>query len=474
MTLEQVQKIISENEIRTIDLKYCDLAGRWYHIAFPARRIEYVMEHGISFDGSSIPGMKSVESGDMVIIPDLSTANIDPFSAHKTLRIICNICEADTRKGIDKDPKSVADRAYAYLKETGIADTALWIPELEFHLFDSAEFYNGDFSAGFDFTSSESKKHLPEDDDALDAVAQDFRKGYHMDVPFDQFADVRQEMVNLMEDMGMTIRYHHHEVGLSAQQEIETEPSPFPKIASDVFWMKDIIRHIALENGLTATFMPKPLHNEAGNGMHFHIQLRKNGENIFYKKGNYADLSDEALYFIGGILKHGQSITAITNPSTNSFKRLLPGFEAPVQLFFGLANRSAAIRIPKYCTSKDSKRIEFRTGDATANSYLAMSALLMAGLDGIKNKIMPTKENGYGPFDDNVHSWSKEQQARLHHIPTSLEEALQALKEDHEYLLAGGVFNKELIESFILEKMKEVRALARRPHPFEMEMYYNL
>ncbi|MCK4957079.1 MAG: type I glutamate--ammonia ligase, partial [Candidatus Cloacimonetes bacterium] len=459
MTVEEVKQLIEEEAIRTIDLKYCDLSGRWYHIAFPSRRLDYVMEHGISFDGSSIPGMKSVESGDMVIMPDLATVNIDPFALHPTLRIICNICEADTRAGVHKDPKSVADRAFAYMNETGIADEALFIPELEFHLFDEAEITNGEYSSGYNFTSRESKGCLPLDYDTSDGLSQDFRKGYHMDVPFDKFSDIREEMVQIMEDLDISVRYHHHEVGLSAQQEIETEPSAFPKIATEVFLMKDIVRQVSFENGLTSTFMPKPLFNEAGNGMHFHIQLRKDGKNKFYKEGNYADLSDEALYFIGGILKHGSSLTAFTNPSTNSFKRLLPGFEAPVQLFFGLANRSAAIRIPKYCTSEDSKRIEFRTGDATCNSYLAMSALLMAGLDGIKNKTMPTKENGYGPFDDNVHAWSQEEQARLHHIPTSLEDALAALKEDYDYLLAGDVFNEELINSFIDEKMKEVKAI---------------
>ena len=241
-----------------------------------------------------------------------------------------------------------------------------------------------------------------------------------------------------------------------------------------MMYIKDIIHNCALEHEMTATFMPKPIYDEAGNGMHFHIQLRKTGKNIFYKEGNYADLSDEALYFIGGILKHGRSLTAFTNPSTNSFKRLLPGFEAPVKLFFGLANRSAAIRIPKYATREEKKRIEFRTGDGSCNYYLAMSALLMAGLDGIKNKIMPTPENGYGPYDDNVFSWSDEEQDKLHAIPTSLEEALEALQEDHQYLLAGGVFNEELIESWVREKMKEVMAVRNRPHPFEMNLYYSL
>jgi glutamine synthetase len=220
--------------------------------------------------------------------------------------------------------------------------------------------------------------------------------------------------------------------------------------------------------------MPKPLYDEPGNGMHFHIQLKKDGQNLFYKKGNYADLSDEAMYFIGGILKHGSSLTAFTSPSTNSYKRLLPGFEAPVKLFYGLANRSAAIRIPKYATSEEAKRIEFRTSDGTCNYYLAMSALLMAGLDGIKNKTMPTPENGYGPYDDNVFEWTEEQQAKLHAIPTSLEEALKALSEDHGYLLDGRVFNSELIESWITEKTKEVVAVKNRPHPFEMNLYYSL
>ncbi|MDH4020057.1 MAG: glutamine synthetase, partial [Xanthomonadales bacterium] len=256
--------------------------------------------------------------------------------------------------------------------------------------------------------------------------------------------------------------------------EIETELLPFELITDKMMYVKDIIHNCALSHNLTATFMPKPLYDEPGNGMHFHIQLRKDGRNIFYRKGGYADLSDEALCFIGGILKHGRSLAALTNPSTNSYKRLLPGFEAPVKLFFGLANRSAAIRIPKYATSEDAKRIEFRTGDGTCNYYLAMSALLMAGLDGIKNSIFPNEENCYGPFDDNIFDWPEDRQASLSSIPASLEEALEALKDDHEYLTAGGVFNRELIDSWIEEKMKEVVAVRNRPHPFEMNLYYSL
>ncbi|PID29041.1 MAG: type I glutamate--ammonia ligase [Candidatus Cloacimonadota bacterium] len=474
MTVNDVKEMIEEHDVKCIDLKYLDLSGRTYHISFPARRLDYVMENGISFDGSSIPGMKSVESGDMVLLPDLDTAILDPFSNHSQIRMLAYICSADTRIGAAKDPRSVARRAQKFMEETGVADQSLWIPEFEFYLFDEAEYSNGKYHAGFNFTSSQDKSNLPADYEDTDGLAQDFKKGYHMDTPFDKYADVREEMVQLIEEMGCPVRYHHHEVGLSSQQEIETEPVDFRQIADYSVYIKDIIRKCALESGLTVTMMPKPLYNEPGNGMHFHIQLRKDGKNVMYKKGNYADLSDIALYFIGGILKHGASVCAFTNGSTNSFKRLLPGFEAPTQLFFGLANRSACIRIPKYATSEEAKRIEFRTGDATCNPYLAMSALIMAGLDGIKNKIMPTPENGYGPFDDNVFAWSDEKKQQLHAIPSNLEGALKALKEDHEYLLEGGVFNKELIESWIDEKMKEVNAVNNRPHPFEMDLYYNL
>ncbi len=474
MNLQEVKNIIDENQIRTLDLKYSDLAGNWYHISCPSRKLEYVLENGIPFDGSSIPGMKSVESGDMILIPDINTAIVDPFTLHPTLRMLSYICDADTRIGVKKDPRSLAKRAQKYLEGTGVADESYWIPEFEFYLFNEAIIDNSKSSAGYKFTSAENKNDLPGGYKDVDGTAVANRKGYHIDVPFDKYADVREEMVQLIEDIGCPIRYHHHEVGLSSQQEIETELVEFGKITDKMMYIKDIIHNCALKNELTATFMPKPIYQEAGNGMHFHIQLKKQGENIFFKKGNYADLSDEALYFIGGILKHGRSLTAFTNPSTNSFKRLLPGFEAPVKLFYGLANRSAAIRIPKYATSKEMKRIEFRTGDGTCNYYLAMSALLMAGLDGIKNKIMPTPENGYGPFDDNVFKWSEERQAELQSIPTSLEEALEALKEDNEYLLAGDVFNKELIDTWITEKMKEVVAVNNRPHPFEMNLYYSL
>ena len=474
MDFKQVLALVEQHGIQNIDIKYSDLMCNWYHIGFPPERLEFVLKNGVPFDGSSIPGMRSIESGDMVVVPDIETTIIDPFTKHPTLRMLSYICDAETRIGVAKDPRSLAQRAQNYLEQSGVADQSMWIPEFEFYLFDEAEIHNGKASAGYKFTSAENKADLPGGYRDKDGTAVANRKGYHIDVPFDKHADVRQEMVQLIEQVGCPVRYHHHEVGLSGQQEIETELIDFRFITDRMMYIKDIIHNQALKNDLTATFMPKPLYDEAGSGMHFHIQLRKDGKNIFYQKGTYADLSDEAVWFIGGILKHGRSLAAFTNPSTNSYKRLVPGFEAPVKLFYGLSNRSAAIRIPRYATSPEAKRIEFRTGDGTCNYYFAMSALLMAGLDGIEKKITPTPENGMGPFDDNVYAWSEAQKAHLESVPASLEDALQALEQDHDYLLAGGVFNEELLHAWHVEKMKEVVAVRNRPHPFEMNLYYSI
>ncbi|MGD9265149.1 MAG: type I glutamate--ammonia ligase, partial [Lysobacterales bacterium] len=429
--MDNVRRLIEDQAIKTIDLKYADLVGNWYHITFPARRLDHVHQHGIPFDGSSIPGMRSVEAGDMVLLPDPATAMVDPFMPAPTLRMLSYICDADSRKGVNKDPRTVAKRAREYMIASGVADESLWLPEFEFYLFNEAVIDNGKYSAGYRFTSAENKEDLPGGYLDADGTAVSHRKGYHIDTPFDKYAHVREDMVQMIEAVGCPIRYHHHEVGLSGQQEIETDLLPFELITDKMMYIKDIIHNCALKHGLTATFMPKPIYDEPGNGMHFHIQLRKDGRNLFYREGGYSDLSEEALCFIGGILKHGRSLTAFTNPSTNSYKRLLPGFEAPVKLFFGTANRSAAIRIPKYATSESAKRIEFRTSDGTCNYYLAMSALLMAGLDGIKNGIMPDKGNNFGPFDDNIFDWPPERQAELASIPESLGEALDALRDDH-------------------------------------------
>lgn len=473
MNLESLQELIREKEVKNIDLKYVDLVGRWYHINFPARRIAYVMEHGIPFDGSSIPGMRNVESGDLILMPDISTAKYDSFNPTTTLQIICSIREADSPAGYKKDPRSVAWRAFEYLKSTGIADEILWIPEFEFNLLSEAVYYNSKHKSGYRLSTMENKEALPFEYEDPGATALTHRKGYHLDRPYDRNAHVREEIADFIEENICPVRYHHHEVGISSQQEIETELIPFPAAADNIMYIKNAIQQIALKHDLTATLMPKPMHDEAGNGMHFHMLLKKNGRNVLFEKGGYADLSQTAMYFIGGILAHGKSLVALTNPSTNSFKRLLPGFEAPVKLIFGLANRSAAIRIPKYATTEENKRFEFRTGDATCNPYLAMSALIMAGIDGVQNRIDP-RDNNFGPFDDNIFAWSEEKRNALPAIPPNLEGALSELKQDNEYLLQGGVFSDMLIDGFIDEKMKEVSAVNERPTPYEMNLYFNL
>jgi len=472
MDLSKIKKIVEDNQVCAVDLKYCGIDGKRYHITFPVSRLEDAMKSGVAFSGSSLPGMGSIESGDRIIKPDLKTAYVSETESGNVIEMLGTICDSVTGVGFSKDPRSVSNRAQEYMKSTGIADESFWIPELEFYIFEGAEIKNQKYEAGYKLTSGQSKDALASDNKDSLNLAQQEREVYHINAPFDLYFNIRQQAVNEMERRGIEIKYHHPEVGIAGQQEIETEPSLFPKICDDVLIMKDIIRESAMDYGCSATFMPKPVYNEAGSGLHFHIMLKKNGKNVFWGKGKYADLSDEALYFIGGILKHAPSLTAFCNPSTNSFKRLLPGFYAPVKLFYGLANRCAAIRIPNYLHTEAVKRIEYRPGDATANPYLAMSAILMAGLDGIQNKINPT-ENGFGPFDDNVFNWPKPKQDKLKALPTNLEEALNALKKDNDYLKKGGVFTDELIATWIELKMKEVNAIANRPHPYEMNLYYN-
>lgn len=471
MNKDKVWRIIQENNIQNIDFKYNDLSGRWYHISFPVERFDMVLERGISFDGSSIPGMKAVEAGDLVILPDLDSAWIEPFWDTPTLSFISNIFEADTRRGIKKDPRSVAMRAENYLKATGAADLSLWGPELEFYIFDKASFYATDYSSYYCFSSNRAADSLELKD--ITAYAEKSRKGYHIIHPFDTYYHLRESIIKIAKDAGIKIKYHHSEVGLAGQEEIELERIELLKAADAVLLLKHITRNVAYQNNKFVTFMPKPLYNLPGNGLHFHIQLIKEDENIFYDESKYAGLSDTAISFIVGILKHAPAITLFTNPSTNSFKRLVSGFEAPVKLFFGIANRSAAIRIPKYAVSKEEKRIEFRPSDATCNPYLAMSAILMAGIDGVLNQYT-LDGTAFGPYDDNIFEWSESKRNKLLSLPTNLNEAIEAIEKDHDFLLKGNVFDSKLIEDFIEHKRQEIKSVESRPHPQEMILYFNL
>jgi len=473
ITREEVLDYLHDHQIQMVDLKFVNLFGGWHHITLPASHVNHeTFDRGIAFDGSSTPGFKTTEAGDMVLLPDPRTAYHDPFWDVPTLSLFCSIAEADTRAPFSRDPRSIAGRAEQYLQDCGIATHSKWGPEFEFYIFDSINYRNTDHEAGYVIDSEEAgwNSMLPGRNEGHRMGAH---AGYHAAPPMDRSYNLRSEMVRLLEGADIPVNYHHHEVGGPGQNEIEIILDSLRRAADKAMWTKYVIRMVAKNHGKTATFMPKPLYNVAGSGMHFHQHLFRGEEPLFYKKGGYADLSDTALYYIGGLLSHGPALLALTNPSTNSYKRLVPGFEAPIKSFFSLGNRSAAIRILKYATEPMEKRIEFRPPDASCNIYLAMAAMLMAGIDGIQRRLDP-RELGFGPFDVNVYNLPPAERDKIASLPTSLDEALNALEQDQDFLLAGGVFTPDLLETWISRKRDEAAQLRRRPHPFEMELYYDV
>lgn len=473
--IRELFKTAQEQNVEMVDLKFCDLFGRWHHITIPVSQFdETVFTQGIAFDGSSVPGFKKLEAGDMVLVPDIDSLLFDMFWHQKTMSFICSAYEADTMELFKNDPRNLAYRAEQFLKETGIADTSYWSPEFEFYIFDNITYMNDINIAAYQIDSEEADWNTGSDDGQNLGHKIPRQGGYHAIPPLDNLYNLRGEMVKQIENCSIPVRYHHHEVGGPGQSEIEIHHHPLLRAGDVTMTIKYIIRMVAKQHLKTVTFMPKPLYNEAGSGMHFHMRCVKDGKPIFYDENGYAGLSQIALYFIGGILKHGPALLGFTNPSTNSYKRLVPGFEAPVKAIFGLANRSAAIRIPKYANTPDTKRFEFRPSDATCNIYLALSALLMAGIDGVKNKIDPMKE-GFGPYDINVFNLPKHEQDKIQSLPASLKEAMDALEKDHQFLLAGNIFSSQLIETWIDHKLKkEFEEVRNRPHPYEMSLYYDL
>lgn len=473
--VQHALQFAEQNNVEMVDLKFCDLFGRWHHLTIPVSQFdESVFTRGVAFDGSSIPGFKKLEAGDMVLIPDISTMLIDTFWELKTLSFICSAHEADTHELFKNDPRNVAYRAEQFLKSTGIGETSLWSPEFEFYIFDNITYINDINLACYQIDSEEADWNSGADEEQNLGHKIPRQGGYHAIPPLDNLYNLRARMVKHIEECNIPVRYHHHEVGGPGQSEIEIHHHPLLQACDTTMTIKYVIRMVAKQNQKTVTFMPKPLYNEAGSGMHIHIQLWKDGKNLFYDKDGYAGLSQLALFFIGGILKHGSALLAFTNPSTISYKRLVPGFEAPVKAIFGLANRSAAIRIPKYANTEATKRFEFRPPDATCNIYLAIAALLMAGIDGVQKRIDPTKE-GFGPYDINVFQLPKAKLNKIKSLPTSLKEALDALSKDHKFLLAGNIFSEQLIESWIEQKLnKEFNEVRARPHPYEISLYYDL
>ena len=424
---------------------------------------------GLGFDGSSIRGWQAINESDMLVMPDPATAIMDPFTAHRTISFICDIEDPITREEYSRDPRAVAKRGEAYLKSTGIADTIFFGPEAEFYVFDSIQYDQNPHSAYHFIDSSEGAWNSGTDEGPNLGYKPPYKGGYFPVPPHDSMQDLRSEMQLTMIECGIETEVHHHEVGTAGQGEIDIKFCPMVTCADRMMLYKYIVKNTARKHGKTATFMPKPLFQDNGTGMHSHQSLWKAGKPLFAGSG-YAGLSDMALHYVGGLLKHARAILAFTNPTTNSYRRLVPGYEAPVNLALSQRNRSAAVRIPMYSSSPKSKRIEFRCPDPSANIYLALSAMMMAGLDGIKNRIDPGD-----PMDVDIYELPPEELAKVPLTPGSLEEALDALEADHDFLLQGGVFSQDLIDAWISYKREnEVNALRLRPHPYEFAMYYDM
>ena len=471
-TAEEFMNLIKEQEIKMIDFKIVDINGQYRHVTIPASQFTAdTLKDGIGFDASNY-GYAVVEKSDMVFIPDLDTAIVDPFCEIPTLSVTGNamIIDYPVNRPLDQYPRNIVLAAEQYMKDTGIADTMLILPEFEFHLFDNVNWAVHPSAIGMSVDADQA--YWNSDADGLGVIVP-HQKNYHIAKPFDVSYECRSEMCLEMEKAGIAVKYHHPEVGAAGQFEIEPMLGQMSKMADATMMIKYIIHNTAIKYGKVATFMPKPVYKEAGNGMHVHMLLLKDGQPVFSDDDGYAHLSETAHYFMGGLLKHISSLCAITNPSTNSFKRLVPGFEAPVTVGYATSNRSAVIRIPAYAKTPELRRFEIRNPDATCNPYFAYAAILMAGLDGVKNKIDP-HANGWGPYDFNLYSLSEEEKAKLSSLPTSLDGALDALEADHDYLTAGGVFPEHLIKNFIARKRAECREMAAIPHPAEFDKYFNL
>jgi len=469
MAVADVMKMIKDNEVKFVDLRFTDTRGKEQHVSIPSHVVnEGWFENGHAFDGSSIAGWKGIQASDMLLMPDAETANLDPFFDEPTLILSCDVVEPTDGKGYDRCPRSIAKRAEAYMKSTGIGDTAYFGPEPEFFIFDSVTWHADMSGASVKIESEEAAWSSSEKFEGGNIGHRPGVKGGYFPVPpVDSFQDIRSAMCLALEDMGVPVEVHHHEVATAGQCEIGTKFSTLVKRADWTQITKYVVQNVAHSYGKTATFMPKPIVGDNGSGMHVHQSIWKDGKNMFAGNG-YGGLSETALYYIGGIIKHARALNAITNPGTNSYKRLVPGFEAPVMLAYSAKNRSASIRIPHVASDK-ARRIETRFPDPSSNPYLCFSALLMAGLDGIQNKIHPGDA-----MDKNLYDLPPEESAKIPTVCSSLEQALEYLDQDREFLTRGGVFSNDWIDAFIELKMEEVTKFRMTTHPVEFAMYYSL
>ncbi|MGD8543212.1 MAG: type I glutamate--ammonia ligase [Desulfobacteraceae bacterium] len=470
MTPKQVLEMAKEKSVKVVDIRFMDFPGVWQHFSVPLHELEESsFEDGFGFDGSSIRGWQPINASDMLVVPDATTAKMDPFFEAPTLVLIGNIVDPLTKEPYSRDPRYIAQKAEAFLKNSGIGDTAFIGPEAEFFIFDDVRFESAANGAFYEIDSAEGIWNTGRDEMPNLGYKPRHKEGYFPVPPMDKFQDLRTEMMLILEGLGIDIECQHHEVATAGQAEIDMRFKPLLQMGDQLVWFKYVLKNVAYRSGHTVTFMPKPLFEDNGSGMHTHVSIWKDGNTLF-AGDKYAGVSQEALYAIGGILKHCRALCAFTNPTTNSYKRLVPGFEAPVNLAYSSRNRSAAIRIPMYSSSPKAKRIEFRTPDPSCNGYLAFSAILMAVIDGIENKIDPGQ-----PLDKNIYDLPPEELAEIPSAPGSLDEALKALADDNEFLLKGDVFTEDAIRKWIDYKTQsEVNPVKLRPHPHEFFLYYDI
>lgn len=470
MLPKEVIEFAKKNKAEIVDLKFMDLLGTWQHFSVPmSELVEHLFEEGLGFDGSSIRGWQAIHNSDMLVIPDPGTAVMDPFMAVPTLSMLCNIVDPITKEKYSRDPRNIAQKAEAYLKSTGIGDTAYFGPEAEFFVFDDVRFDMDINHAFYCVDSVEGNWNTGRDEEPNLGYKPRPKEGYFPVSPTDSLQDMRTEMLLLMEKVGIPMECHHHEVATGGQCEIDMRFAPLVNCADSLMWYKYIVKNVAKRHGKTATFMPKPLYADNGSGMHVHQSIWKAGKPLFAGNG-YAGMSEMGMHYIGGILKHSRALVAFAAPTVNSYKRLIPGFEAPVNLAYSSRNRSAAIRIPMYSANPKSKRIEVRYPDPSCNGYLSFSAMLMAGLDGVENKIDPGE-----PLDKDIYALGPEELADIPTLPASLDEALSSLEQDHDFLLKGDVFTQDVIDRWISYKHEnEIDPVRMRPHPMEFFLYYDV
>ena len=468
-SIADVAKYIKAHNIQVVDVKFNDLPGLWQHFSIPVNDLQDAWTNGLGFDGSSIRGFQGIQESDMLLMPDPKTAVLDPVCQVPTLSVICDIYDPISKKPYSRDPRFIAKKAEEYVKKTKIGDTTYWGPEAEFFIFDDVRFGQDQKEGFYHVDSVEASWNTGKKEGPNLGYKPRYKEGYFPCAPHDTLQDIRSEIMLTLRSVGIQVECHHHEVATAGQNEIDIRFNTLTSMADDLLMYKYVVKNVARKYGKSATFMPKPVFMDNGSGMHCHQSIWKAGKPLFFDAKGYASTSNLCRWYIGGLLKHAPAVLAFAAPTTNSYKRLVPGYEAPVNLVYSARNRSAAVRIPMYSNKPSHKRIEFRSPDASANPYLAFSAMLMAGLDGIQNKIEPGE-----PLEKNIYELTEKEKKGIGSVPSSLDEAINALEKDHDFLLKGDVFTKDVVDTWIEYKRAEIDAIRLRPHPWEFHLYYDI